>query len=137
VIGGFLLESTGVMRPSVRSAVVSTVVFGIAILVFALTQNYALAIVSLVLAGCGEIASLSITQSVVQLESPDGERGRTLGLYGMFASGLRTGGGITLGALGALLGVIPAVGAFAAVLVVGALIAWWYASRSRLRHTPG
>jgi MFS family permease len=136
VIGGFLLESTGVMRPSVRSAVISTVVFGIAILVFALTANYALAIAALVLAGCGEIASLSITQSVVQLEAPDGERGRTLGLYGMFASGLRTGGGITLGALGALVGVIPAVGTFAAVLAVGALAAWWYASRSHLRRTP-
>jgi MFS family permease len=104
-------------------------VFGAAILVFALTESYVLAIVALVLAGCGEIASLSITQSIVQLEAPPGERGRTLGVYGMFASGLRTGGGVTMGALGAIVGVIPAVGTFAAVLVVGAVLAWWYAAR--------
>jgi MFS family permease len=129
VLGGFLLEATGVIRPTLRAAVLSTVVFGAAILVFALTESYVLAIVALVLAGCGEIASLSITQSIVQLEAPPGERGRTLGVYGMFASGLRTGGGVTMGALGAIVGVIPAVGTFAAVLVVGAVLAWWYAAR--------
>ncbi|AYG03478.1 MFS transporter [Gryllotalpicola protaetiae] len=129
VVGGFLLEATGVIRPTLRAAVLSTIVFGAAILGFALTANYALAIVALVLAGAGEIASLSITQSVVQLEAPAGERGRTLGVYGMFASGLRTGGGVTLGVLGAAVGVISAVGWFAAVLVVGAFAAWWFAMR--------
>ncbi|WP_022900659.1 MFS transporter [Humibacter albus] len=131
VLGGFLLEATGVIRPTLRSAVLSTVLFGAAIVVFALTDDYAIAVASLVLAGCGEIASLSITQSVVQLEAPAGERGRTLGVYGMFASGLRTGGGITMGALGAFVGVTSAVGVFAAVLVVGVLGAWWYAATSR------
>ncbi|GAB3609270.1 MFS transporter [Humibacter ginsengiterrae] len=129
VAGGFLLEATGIMRPSVRTAVISTVVFGGATLVLALTSNYALALASLVVAGCGEIASLSITQSVVQLQAPPGERGRTLGVYSMFASGLRTGGGVTLGVLGVLIGVIPTIGVFAAVLVVGALGAWWIAAR--------
>ncbi|GAA4168724.1 MFS transporter [Gryllotalpicola koreensis] len=129
VVGGFLLEATGVIRPTLRAAVLSTVVFGAAIVVFAVTASYALALVALVIAGCGEIASLSITQSVVQLEAPAGERGRTLGVYGMFASGLRTGGGVTLGVLGAAVGVIPAVGVFAAVLTVGALGAWWFAAR--------
>ena len=129
VAGGFLLEATGIMRPSVRTAVISTVVFGGATLVLALTSNYALALASLVVAGCGEIASLSITQSVVQLQAPPGERGRTLGVYSMFASGLRTGGGVTLGVLGVLIGVIPTIGVFSAVLTVGALGAWWIAAR--------
>jgi MFS family permease len=129
VAGGFLLEATGIMRPSVRTAVIATVVFGGATLVLALTSNYALALASLVVAGCGEIASLSITQSVVQLQAPPGERGRTLGVYSMFASGLRTGGGVTLGVLGVLIGVIPTIGVFSAVLTVGALGAWWIAAR--------
>jgi hypothetical protein len=88
-----------------------------------------------VVAGCGEIASMSITQSVVQLEAPAGERGRTLGVYGMFASGLRTGGGVTLGVLGAAIGIIPAIGAFAAVLAVGALGAWWFAAGQASRRS--
>ncbi len=129
VVGGFLLEATGVVRPTLRAAVLSTVVFGGAILAFALTGSYVLAIIALVVAGVGEIASMSITQSIVQLEAPAGERGRTLGVYGMFASGLRTGGGVTLGVVGAAFGVIPAIGLFAAVLAVGALVAWWYVVR--------
>jgi MFS family permease len=131
VVGGFLLEATAVVRPTLRAAVLSTVVFGGAILAFALTGSYVLAIIALVVAGVGEIASMSITQSIVQLEAPAGERGRTLGVYGMFASGLRTGGGVTLGVVGAAFGVIPAIGLFAAVLAVGALVAWWYAVRTR------
>jgi len=137
VVGGFLLEATGVIRPTLRAAVLSTVVFGGAILAFALTGSYALAIVALVVAGAGEIASLSITQSVVQLEAPAGERGRTLGVYGMFSSGLRTGGGVTLGVLGAAIGVTQAIGVFAAVLAVGALVAWWYAARRPGRASRG
>jgi MFS family permease len=133
VIGGFLLEATGVMRPTLRAAVLSTVMLGAGTLVFALSGSYAVALVALVIAGFGEIASLSITQSIVQLEAPPGERGRTLGVYGMFASGLRMGGGITLGVLGAFIGVIPTVAAFAAVLTAGALGVWWYASRSAAR----
>ncbi|MGA0567715.1 MFS transporter [Rathayibacter sp. KR2-224] len=130
VAGGFLLEATGIVRPTLRAAVLSTVVFGGATLAFALTGSYLLALISLAVAGCGEIASLSITASIVQLEAPPGERGRTLGVYGMFASGLRTGGGVTLGVLGALVGIVPAIGTFSAVLVVGALGAWWFARSS-------
>jgi MFS family permease len=134
VIGGFLLEATGILRPNLRSAVLSTVVFGAATFVFAVSGSYAVALIALVIAGCGEIASLSVTQSVVQLEAPPGERGRTLGVYGMFASGLRMCGGITLGLLAAFIGVTSTVAVFAAVLAVGALGAWWYASRSPLRN---
>ena len=131
VVGGFLLEATGVVPPHRPCRGASTVVFGGAILAFALTGSYVLAIVALVVAGVGEIASMSITQSIVQLEAPAGERGRTLGVYGMFASGLRTGGGVTLGVVGAAFGVIPAIGLFAAVLAVGALVAWGYVVRTR------
>ena len=129
VVGGLLLEATRILRPNLRAAVFSTALFGAATLAFALTDNYAVALIGLLLAGSGEIASLSITQSVVQQEAPPGERGRTIGVYAMFASGLRTGGGITLGVVGAFVGVIPAVAIFSAVLAVGALGAWWFAAR--------
>lgn len=136
VVGGFLLEATGLVRPTLRAAVLSTVVLGGAIVAFALTDSYVLALIALVVAGGGEIASMSITQSIVQLQAPPSERGRTLGLYGMFASGLRTVGGITLGVAGATLGVIPGIGILAGLLAVGALVAWWHAVRSRPSLAP-
>ncbi|HEY0247940.1 MAG TPA: MFS transporter [Gryllotalpicola sp.] len=129
VAGGFLLEATGFVRPTLRAAVLATVLFGAMTLVFAVTHSYAVAVGALVLAGAGEIASLSITASIVQLEAPPRERGRVLGVYGTFSQGLRTGGGLTLGGVGALLGVAPTVAVFSGVLTVGAFVAWWYASR--------
>ncbi|ROQ36570.1 putative MFS family arabinose efflux permease [Frondihabitans sp. PhB188] len=133
VVGGFLLEATGVAKPNLRTAVVATIVFGGAIAAFALTGSFVLALIALVVAGVGEIASMSTAQSVVQLEAPSAERGRTLGVYGMFASGLRTGGGVTLGVAGATVGVVPAIGILAGILVVGAVVAAVYAARQRQR----
>jgi MFS family permease len=123
VVGGFLLEATGVLKPSARAAVLATAGFGVVIVIFALTNSYAIAVAALVIAGVANIASASITQSIVQLEAPPGDRGRVYGLYGVFASGFRTGNGITLGVLGALIGIPYSVALCAALLVVGAIAA--------------
>jgi MFS family permease len=96
-------------------------------LVFALTGNYAVAIVTLVIGGVANIASMSITQSIVQLEAPADNRGRVYGVYGVFASGLRTGNGITLGVLGALMGIPYSIALCAAVLVIGTVVAGLFA----------
>jgi MFS family permease len=131
VVGGFLLEATGVLKPSARAAVLATAVFGIVILIFALTGSYAIAVGALVIGGVANIASLSITQSIVQLEAPPGDRGRVYGLYGVFASGLRTGNGITLGVLGALIGIPLSIALCAALLVIGSIAAGLYARGGR------
>jgi MFS family permease len=44
VVGGFLLEATGVLKPNARAAVVATAGFGAVIVVFALTDSYAIAV---------------------------------------------------------------------------------------------
>lgn len=127
VLGGFLLEATGILKPTVGSAVLSTIVFAVTILVFALTQIYAVAVIALFLAGVAALGSMSVSQSIVQLEAPAGERGRVYGVYGMFANGLRVGGGITLGLLGASLGIPGAVAWSAVALGIGAIAIGLYA----------
>jgi hypothetical protein len=127
VVGGFVLEATGWLKPSARSAIIATIAFGAMILIFAVTHSYAVAIVALVLGGVANIASASITQSIVQLEAPPEDRGRVYGVYGVFSSGLRVGNGITLGILGALLGIPFSLALCAALLVVGALASGLYA----------
>jgi MFS family permease len=131
VVGGFLLEATGILRPSAKAAVLATVTFGVMILVFALSHSYVVAVIALVIGGVANIASMSITQSIVQLEAAPGERGRTYGVYGVFASGLRTGNGITLGVLGALIGIPYSIALCAALLVIGAVISGLYARSGR------
>ena len=51
VLGGLLLEATGWPRPTIRAAVVSTLIYGVGILGFAMTASFPLALVLLFLAG--------------------------------------------------------------------------------------
>lgn len=133
VLGGFLLEATRVIKPSTTWAVISSVIFGITTLTFATSHSYLLAVIVLVIGGVANMGSMSITQSIVQLEAPPGERGRVFGVYGMFSAGLRTFNGVTLSVLGTAVGVTQSVGIVAAVLIIGAVAAGLYAFSGRRR----
>ena len=137
VIGGVLLEVTGRIRPTVKAAVVSTAVYGVTTVFFALTSSYLVALAMLLLGGIANLASMSIGQTVVQLLAPPSERGRVVGLYGVSANGLRTGSGFTVGLLGAAIGIHWSLGASAAALCVGTVIAGSYALRGRPRPAGG
>jgi MFS family permease len=134
VVGGVLLEATGRVTPNVKAAVVSTAVFGLSTLVFAVTSSYPAALVALVIGGVANLAAMSIGQTVVQLLAPEAERGRVIGVYGMSANGLRAGSGFTVGLLGAVIGVHWSLGVSAVGLCVGTLIAGAYALRGPRRH---
>ncbi|GAA4755639.1 MFS transporter [Amnibacterium soli] len=131
VVGGVLLEATRRIPTTVGAAVVSTLAYGAAILGFAMTGWYWLALPLLFVGGMANLASMSISQTVVQLLAPPGERGRVVGLYGMAANGLRMGSGLTVGFFGQLVGVAPALAWSAAALLVGTAIAGAVAARGR------
>lgn len=120
VIGGVGLEAIGRVRVSPRLAIVSTVAFAAAVLVFAVSRDFVLSLVVLVVAGMANLISSSTSQAVVQLEAPADRRGRFLGAYAVASSGSRTGSGILIGALGAWFGVTWAVAIDAALLLVAA-----------------
>lgn len=124
VIGGFLLEATGVIKPNVKAAVIATLFFGFTTAAVALTDSYAVAVTALVVGGVAALASSSIGQAIVQLRAKTEERGRVVGVYNMFGSGLRTGNGVTLAVLGSLLGLGWAVAWGGFALVLGTLILW-------------
>ncbi|HEX3311875.1 MAG TPA: hypothetical protein VHS32_36990, partial [Streptosporangiaceae bacterium] len=74
VIGGILLEVTGRIKPTVKAAVVSTAIYGVTTLFFALTSSYLLAL-ALLLGGIANLASMSIGRTIVQLLAPPADRG--------------------------------------------------------------
>lgn len=123
VLGGLLLEATGWIPATVGAAVVSTFVYGVSTLFFAVTDSYALAVVLLVIGGMANLASMSVGQTVVQLLAPPGDRGKVIGVYGVSASGLRFGSGITVGLFGAIVGVHWSLGLSAAALCAGTVLA--------------
>jgi len=127
VVGGLLLEAFGKIKPTVPAAVVSTFVYGVSILLFAITGSYLLAVILLFIGGVASLASMSIGQTVVQLLAPPADRGRVIGVYGMSANGLRFGSGLTVGLLGAVIGVHASLGFSAAALCLGTVFAAVYA----------
>jgi MFS family permease len=129
VVGGLLLEVTDRIRPTVRAALVSTGLYGASTVAFAATRNLYVAVVLLLVGGTAALASMSITQTVVQLRAKATERGRVLGVYGMSSGGLRAGSGFTVGLLGAAIGMRWSLALSAAGLCLGTALAAWYTRR--------
>jgi MFS family permease len=134
VFGGLVLEGTGILRPNARAAILSTIVYGICIVGFALSNSYLLALVLLVIAGMSNLASQSIAQTLVQLLAPPEKRGRVVGLYNMSSGGLRAGSGFTVGLAGALIGLhwSLALSALSLCIVAVALLAYTARTAARM-----
>jgi len=134
ILGVLLLESANFLRPGVRAAIASAGLWGLTMGLFALTQNYAMAVALLVLAGVFNIAFQSMAQTLVQLLAPPTIRGRVVGLFNMAMLGLRAGSGLTVGLMGNFIGVrfSLAASSLAVVLVSVALFARDARARSPL-----
>jgi len=126
VLGTVLLESTNLLRPSPRAAIVCAGIWALAIGLFPAAPNYTSALALLVVAGIFNLAFSSMAQTLVQLLAPARVRGRVVGLFNTAALGLRAGSGLTVGVLGALIGVQRSLMLSSAVVVASAvmLIAW-------------
>ncbi|MBK7859603.1 MAG: MFS transporter [Archangiaceae bacterium] len=107
LVAGVVLETRGggflPFKPS--SAMIYALLWAACLLGFSQVHSYPLAIALLLGAGFCELSSSSMTQALVQMNAPNAIRGRVLGLFGMAASGLRTFSGVTVGLLGAQVGV--------------------------------
>jgi MFS family permease len=136
VAGGLLLEVFDRLKATVGTAVWTTFVMGLSLVVFAVTRVYAIAIVALVIGGVASLASMSIGQTIVQLLAPAAKRGRVVGVYSMSASGMRIGSGITVGVLGAAIGVHTSLAASSGILCVGALAVFVWLRRGGSGANP-
>jgi MFS family permease len=121
--GGMLIESRGMLRPQARTAFVLAMIWCAALAAFALTRGYALALCLLFAAGFVELAFNSMAQALVQVNAPGDLRGRVIGVYSMSAMGMRTFSGVSIGLLGASIGIHRSLSISASVLfvVIGAL----------------
>jgi MFS family permease len=105
LLGAVLLESLDVLRPTPSAALACAAAWAVAMALFALAPSYGLAVALLVAAGLLNITFTSMAQTLVQILAPPRLRGRIVGLFNASMLGLRTGSGVTVGVLGALIGV--------------------------------
>jgi len=96
--------------------------FGVATIVFGLTNRLSVALVSLVILGSGDMISVYVRQVLVQLETPDDVRGRVSAVNAVFIGASNELGEFESGLTAAWIGLVPAIVAGGVVtLIVGVL----------------
>jgi MFS family permease len=131
VFGGFVLEGKGWLKANVQTAITCAILWCAVVTAFALSSNYFLSIAFLFAAGVLNLSFYSAAQAIVQLEAPSPLRGRLIGLFSMSAFGLRAFSGVTVGFVGALIGIhwSLAISAMALMAVTLALLAFTFTGR--------
>jgi MFS family permease len=117
IAGGLLLEVLPNTSPTPNRATSLAIAWTLAMLGFAAAPAYATALLALFLSGVFLIGFTSMAQAIVQLEAPLESRGKLVGLFNTSLNGLRVGSGVTVGFLGAVIGIHWSLGLSAAVLL--------------------
>jgi MFS family permease len=118
LIGGVILETRAWLAPRARTAFVLALTWCFALIGFARAGGYVLALSLLFVAGFVELAFNSMAQALVQLHAPAEIRGRVIGVFSMSASGLRMFSGLSVGLLGARVGIHNSLAMSAAALAI-------------------
>ena len=132
-LGGVLLEARSLLQANARTAIILTMLWCIAIAGFAITDNYPLAVALMFVAGFLNLSFNSMAQTLVQIHAPTQLRGRMIGLYNMSNNGLRAFSGLTVGLLGAAIGIHWSLALSALVLLLLTSILLAFAMRT---HNP-
>ncbi len=103
--------------------------FGVSTIVFGLSHNLAISLISLVLVGASDMVSVIVRSTLLQVATPDEMRGRVSAVDMIFVGASNELGGFESGATAQLLGTVPAVvlGGIGTLLVT-ALWAWAFPS---------
>ncbi|MGX7952365.1 MFS transporter [Tsuneonella sp. HG249] len=112
----------------------AVVVFGIATIVFGLSRDFGLSLGALAVLGAGDMVSVFVRNSLVQLNTPDVMRGRVSSISGLAISASNELGEMQSGIAAALLGAVGAVvfGGLGAIVITG-IWAWLYPELRRAR----
>jgi hypothetical protein len=131
-----VLESRGLLSPRSSTALVLAMLWCIALIVFALSQQYALALAALFCAGFLELSFGAMAQALVQLNAPVALRGRIIGVFTMSSLGLRFVSGATVGLLGEIIGIHHSLALAAAALLLTIIALWIGLNNSGVQTAP-
>ena len=122
VLGSIVLVSRGDVAAKGRWLLVSGGLFGLSMLVFALSRDFMLSLAALVVVGCMDAVYAAVRNTIVQMAAPEGFRGRVVGVQTIAQRGLSPSGNFVTGSLAAVLGAPLAVALLG--LVTTGLVIW-------------
>jgi MFS family permease len=104
-------------------------IFGVATIVFGLSQSFALSLAALLVLGASDMVSVYVRATLIQLATPDAMRGRVSALNSLFIGASNELGGFESGVTAAWFGTVPSVviGGLGTIAVV-ALWMWLFPS---------
>jgi MFS family permease len=110
-----------------RTMFASIAAFGAATIVFGLSTSFPLSFVALMILGAGDMVSVVIRMSLVQLQTPDGMRGRVSAVNSIFTGTSNHLGQFESGLVAAWLGSVASVviGGVGTLLVAALWIKWF------------
>ncbi|MBD0330003.1 MAG: MFS transporter [Thermoleophilia bacterium] len=122
VVAGLILTRRPLRAPAGRTLLVVVAVFGGSMIVFGLSQWYAVSLAALAVSGFADMYSMNIRSTTVALVTPDELRGRVVAVEMVFISASNELGAFESGVAAALVGAVPAVvlGGAATVLIAAA-----------------
>jgi MFS family permease len=98
-------------------------IFGVATVVFGLTQRFWVALAALVALGAGDMVSVFVRSLLVQLETPDEIRGRVSAVNAVFIGASNELGEFESGLTAAWMGLVPAI-VFGGVATLAVAVLW-------------
>jgi MFS family permease len=112
-VGAVIVSATLANWPLTRNIgrimFLSVALFGIATIVFALSESFLLSMAALAVLGASDAVSVVIRFTLVQIETPDEMRGRVNAVNSLFTGTSNQLGDFRAGVMAAWLGAIPAV----------------------------
>ena len=140
-VGATLVAMVLVARPVTqhvgRWLFATVFVFGLATIVFGLSNSFGLSLVTLAVLGGADEISVYIRHMLIQLETPDAIRGRVSAVNAVFIGASNELGEFESGVTAKLFGLVPAVvlGGVATLVVTG-LCMRWFPSLRRIDRFP-
>jgi len=141
-VGGLAVSTWLAFRPIKNKAGVKmflgVAAFGLATIVFGLSTNLWLSVAALAVLGAGDMISVNVRQTLIQIVTPDHMRGRVSAVSGLFISGSNELGEFETGVVSRFIGPVMAAvtGGIGTLMVTGIWAAAFPALRKadRLDH---
>ncbi len=141
-VGGLAMSTYLTLRPIKRKAGVKmflgVAAFGLSTVVFAFSRSLPLSLLALAVLGAGDMISVNVRQTLIQIVTPDHMRGRVSAVSGLFISGSNELGEFESGVLSRFIGPVMAAafGGIGTIVVTGAW-AWMFPALRRADKLDG